>query len=101
MIETHAVETVLEREHALDLVRLDHAGEHIAHPQGLALAPQIVSDRENSTEVVGGVAPLGGEPGIVEIKPSNHGPDVECGHYRVELVRGSRNARPAAQGSVE
>mgnify|MGYP003693720565 CR=1 FL=1 len=31
VVEADAVEAVLEREHALDLVRLDHRGQHIAH----------------------------------------------------------------------
>ena len=31
VIETNPVETILEREHALDLVRLDHGGEYITH----------------------------------------------------------------------
>ena len=35
VIEAHAVEAVLEREHALDLVRLDHGGQHVAHGERL------------------------------------------------------------------
>jgi hypothetical protein len=33
VIEPDAVEGVLEREHALDLVRLDHGRQHVAHRQ--------------------------------------------------------------------
>ena len=31
VIETDAVEAVIERQHALDLVRLDHRRQHVAH----------------------------------------------------------------------
>ena len=31
VVEADAVEAVLQREHALDFVRLDHRGEHVAH----------------------------------------------------------------------
>ena len=31
VVEADAVEAVLEREHALDLVRLDHRRQHVAH----------------------------------------------------------------------
>ena len=31
VVEADAVEAVLEREHALDLVRLDHRGQHVVH----------------------------------------------------------------------
>jgi hypothetical protein len=38
MVEPDPVEAVLEREHALNLVCLDHAGEHVAHGNRLAAA---------------------------------------------------------------
>ena len=31
VVETYAVEAVVQREHALDLVRLDHRRQHVGH----------------------------------------------------------------------
>jgi hypothetical protein len=33
VIETDAIEAVLQRRDALDLMRLDHRGEHVAHDE--------------------------------------------------------------------
>ncbi len=105
----------LEGDHALDLVRLDHRGEHVAHDDRSAVAGQPVCDRENSAEVVRGVAPLRGEPGIVEIEPADGRADAEGRLHRVQLEaragdaralgdRRSRNERPeklGARGIIE
>ena len=53
VIEADLVEGVLERDHALHFVRLDHRGEHVAHGEGLspfgqALSRQPVGDREDA-----------------------------------------------------
>ena len=53
VIETHAVEAVVEREDALHLVRLDHAGQHVAHGERLAalhdrLARQVIGHSEDA-----------------------------------------------------
>ena len=39
------------------------------------------------------MAPLGREPGVVEVEPADHGADIECGLHGIELKAGSRNAR--------
>ncbi len=44
------------------------------------------------------MAPLRGQPGVIEVEPAIHCADVECGHDRVELVRGTRHPRAARQG---
>ena len=36
VIEPDAVEAVLQREHALDLVRLDHRRQHVGHRERLS-----------------------------------------------------------------
>ena len=100
VIESHAVEAVLERQHPLDLVRLDHGGEHLAHARwGLArhdgVARQVIRHRENAAEIVRRVAPLGGEPGVVEVQPADHRADVESRLHRVELEGGARDTRAA------
>jgi hypothetical protein len=51
VVEAHLVERVLECGHALDLVRLDHPGQQVAHRQrrlalGEVPARQPVGDRE-------------------------------------------------------
>ena len=98
VIETDAVEAVREREHALDLVRLDHRRQHVAHrqrrpPRGDGRARQPVGSGQDSAQVVGRVAPLGGEPGVVEVEPPDHRADVECRGHRIELERRTRDAR--------
>ena len=60
-------------------------------PAGVAREP--VGDGENAAEIVGGMAPLGGQPGVVEVEPADHGADVERRLHRVELEAGAGNAR--------
>ena len=45
MIEADAVEAVLQREHALDFVGLDHGGQHVAHASSADLPPRQVLAR--------------------------------------------------------
>ncbi len=102
VVEADPVVAVLEREHALDLVRLDHRLEHVTHRQRRparrpGLPAQIIRHREDAAEIVGRVAPLGREPGVVEVEPAVHGADVERRHDRVQLVRGPGHARAAGQ----
>ena len=94
VVEADAVKAVLERDHALDFMRLDHCGQYVAHNQRFFAccdvpARQVVGACKDAAQVVGRMAPFGGEPGIVEIEPANHAADIECCHYRVELERGA------------
>ena len=57
-----------------------------------ASAAEVVGDGEDGAEVVGGVAPLGGEPGVVVVQPADERADVEGGLHGVELVAGAGNA---------
>ena len=96
VIEADTVEAVLQRDDALDLVRLDHAGEHVAHDErrlagGHTRARNPVGCREYAAQVVGRMAPFGGEPRVVKIQPADHRADVECGHHRIELVGRARH----------
>ena len=104
MIEPNSVETVLQREHALHLVRLDHRAQHVPHRgERCARAPlgarQIIRNRQNGAEIIGRVTPFRGEPGIVEVQPAYRRADVEgradriefpgrAGHTRAPLQRG-------------
>ncbi len=98
VIEADLVEGVLERDAALNLVGLDHGGEYIAHGERRAAfgdrrAREPVGCGEDAAEIVGGMAPLGGEPGVVEVEPADHGADVEGGLHGIELKAGAGNAR--------
>ncbi len=115
VVQAHLVEAVLERDAALDLVRLDHRGEDIAHGErraarGHVVARNPVGDREDAAQVVRRVAPFGREPGVVEVEPADHRADVECRLDRIELVGGpghlravghrrARNDRPQELGA--
>ncbi len=69
------------------------ASEDVAHGEGrLAVAGEPVGGGEDAAEVVGGVAPLGGEPGVVEVEPADEGADVEGCLDGVELVGGAGDA---------
>ena len=91
MVETDTVEGVEERETALDLVRLDHALEDIMDGQRLALASEMIGDRENGPQVIRRVSPLSREEAVVVVEPPDLGADVECTADRVQLVVGTRN----------
>ena len=98
MIETDTVKTVLQRDHTLNLVRFNHAGEHIAHGQRLlacrnGVARQPVGGGEDAAKAVRRMAPLGGEPGVVKVEPANHAADVECGADRIKLKRSAGHFR--------
>lgn len=101
VVETDGVEGVLQRQHTLDLVGLDHALEHVADlehlavaevPSGAVGARDPVGYGQDTAEVVGGVAPFGGQPAVVVVEPADHGADVEGAVYGVELVGGSGDA---------
>ncbi len=55
-------------------------------PGGHGVARQPVGGGEDAAQVVRRVAPFGGEPGVVEVEPADHGADVEGGLHRVHLV---------------
>jgi hypothetical protein len=97
VIEADAVEAVLQGEHALDLMRLDHGREHVAHLDAFAAARQVIGHGEDAAQVVRRVTPLRRQPGVVEIQPADHGADVEGRIDRIELVGRARHACPAAQ----
>ena len=84
------IKAVFQRQHALDFVRLDHGGQNVFNRQRrLALrhagAGNPVGRGQDAAQVVGGMAPFGGQPGVVEIQPADHGADVEGRQDGVEL----------------
>src|SRR5690606_35521078 len=44
---------------------------------------------QDAAQVVRGVAPFGGQPGVVEVEPADHGADVKGGLDRVQLELGA------------
>lgn len=86
VVKTDLVIRVEEGQAALNLVGLDHALEHVSDGEDLA-ASQVaaglvgavdpVSNGQDGTQVVRGVAPFGGQPAVVEVEPSDHGANVE------------------------
>ena len=100
VVEAAAVEGVLERQHALDLVRLDQGGEQVAHGGRRAAfehgaTRQVIAHGQDGTEVVGRMAPLRGQPGVIEVEPADQRADVEGGLHGVEFERGAGHARAA------
>ena len=96
MVESNAIEAVLEREHPLDFVCLDHRGQDVAHGErrlarGNRITRQPVGGRENAAEVVRWMTPLGRQPRVVEVEPADHRADVERGLHRIELIRRARH----------
>lgn len=82
VIKPNSVERVLEGQTSLNFVGHDHAGENVANGQwrlavGDGCARQPVTDGQDSAEVVTGMAPLGCQPAIIEVKPSDLGANVE------------------------
>ena len=100
MIEAYLVEGVFEGEAALDFVGLDHGGEDVADGQRMAIAGEAVGDGQDGAKVVGGVAPLGGEPGVVVVEPADDGADVEGGLNGVEFVAGAGDACAVVHGEA-
>ncbi len=100
VVEANLVVRVEKRQASLDLVGLNHGLEDLLDGDNLAVAQvpsstvgagNPVSDGQDSSEVVGWVTPLSGQPAVVVIEPSDHGTDVEGGVDWVELEVGSWN----------
>jgi hypothetical protein len=94
VVEADAVEGVLEREHALDLVRDDRGVEHLGDEERLARARQVIRDGEDRTQVVRRMSPLRGEPGVVVVEPPDQRTGLEGRLDRIELERGRGHAGP-------
>lgn len=100
MVQTNLVERVLQREHTLNLMRLDHSLQDITNLQDLALsnvstspvcARNPVGNGKDTAQVVGRMTPFGRKPAVIVIEPSDHGTDVESSIDRIELIRSSGN----------
>jgi hypothetical protein len=96
VIQTDFVVGIKESQAALDLVSPDHGLQDVLHGQDLAISEfststvgsrYPVSDSQDGAQVVRRVAPLGSEPAVVVVEPSNHGTDVESAIDGVELER--------------
>src|SRR5690606_30022500 len=106
VVEPDRIEAVVEGEHALDLVGLDHRGDDVAHRRGGRpvrtgrlrgrLPPRDpVRNGEDGGEIVRRMPPFGREPCVVEVEPAYGGADVERGGDGIELVTRARHAGTA------
>lgn len=109
VIQTDLVEGVLQGQNTLDLVGLDHGLQDILDCRNLASsnvttsavsAGDPVSNSKDTTQVVGGMAPLGGKPAVIVVEPADHGTNVESTVHRVQLVRGTRHASAVRNNSA-
>ena len=63
---------------------------------------EVVGDGEDAAEVVRGMAPLGGQPGVVVVQPADDAADVPGGLDRVEPEGGARHPRAVRdQGALD
>lgn len=109
VIQTDLVVGVLQGQNTLDLVGLDHCFQNILDCGDLASsnvttsavgAGNPVSDSKDTTQVVGGMTPLGGKPAVIVIEPADHGTDVESTVDGVQLVGGTRHASTVGNNSA-
>ncbi len=90
VIQTDLVERVFQRDTTLNFVRLNHAGQHGLHAQGLlarshGIARQPISSGQNAAQIVGRMTPFGSQPGVIEVQPANHRADIEGSLNRIQL----------------
>jgi len=61
VIETDSVERVLESHTSLNFVSLDHGFENVLHLEGFSSSSEVISDGEDSSQVIGRVTPFSSE----------------------------------------
>ncbi|MNH28844.1 hypothetical protein D3C79_890370 [compost metagenome] len=98
MVQPDAVEGVFQRQHTLDLMGHDHRLKHHAHAQGRfaighTFLREVIGHGQDAAEVVRGMPPLGGQPGVVVVEPTDDTTDVPSGLDRVQAVAGTRHPR--------
>jgi hypothetical protein len=95
VVQADLVERVLQRHAALDFVCPDHSLKNIPDLEDLSVsevatslvcACDPVSGCEDGTQVVRWMTPLGGQPAVVEVEPSDHSTNVEGTVDGIELV---------------
>lgn len=109
VVQADLVVGVLEGQNTLDLVGLDHGLQNITDLQDLAVAQVAtravgagdpVSHSEDTTQVVGGVTPLGSEPTVVVVEPADHGTNVESTIDGVQLVGSTGDTGTVGDGGA-
>lgn len=86
MVQSHAIEGVQHSKLTLDLMRLYHSFQYIAHSQRLAIASKVVGHRKNGAQVIGGVSPFCCEEAVIEVQPTNLRANVEGSSNRINLI---------------
>lgn len=109
VVQADLVERVLQSQDTLDLVGLDHALQDILDLEDLAIAQVAASTvrpgdpvghGQNTSQVVGRMTPLSGQPAVIVVQPADHGANVESAIDRVELVGGSRHTSSIRDGGA-
>ena len=98
VIKPYAIETIFQREDALDFVRLNQGEQDLAHRErrfafARCVSAEVIGDGKDAAEIIGGMTPLRSEPGIVEVEPAHHRADIEGGLNRIKFIASARNAR--------
>ena len=106
MVQAYLVVGVQKGQATLNLVCPDHSLQDLFHSYDLSIsklpsrtvgAGDPIRNSQDGAQVVRRMAPFSGEPAVVVVEPSNHGPDVEGAIDRVKLERGAGN--PGAIGN--
>lgn len=109
VVQTDLVVRVLQGQHTLNLVGLDHGLQDVLDSRDLAVAEVAagtvgssnpVSHSQDTTHVVRGVTPFSSQPAVIVVQPTDHGTNVESTVDGVQLVRSSGNASTVGDDSA-
>ncbi|MNZ85598.1 hypothetical protein D3C78_1043940 [compost metagenome] len=97
MVQANTIEGILQGDHPLDFVGHDHGLKHCAHAQGWlsighTFLRKMIGHGKDATEVIRGVPPFGGQPGVVVVEPTDGTTDVPGSLDRVQAVAGARHS---------
>src|ERR1700731_3165250 len=100
MIKAKTVKAIFQRKHTLNFMCLDHREQQVTNRNRILtfadpFARKVISNCEDTAEVIGRVTPLRRKPGVVKVEPAHHRADIKSGSDRVQLVRGAGNPRTA------
>ena len=90
MVESDAIEAVFESEDSLYFVGFDHGVKNVANGKRFLFgSTQIIRQSQDAAQIIRWMTPVGGEPGIVKVEPTNHSADVKGRVNRFELPIGA------------
>jgi hypothetical protein len=100
VVQSDSVEAIFNGNVTLNLVSLNGGSKDLLNSQrrlaiGYICSREPICYGQDGTQVVRRVSPFLGEPGVVEVEPSDKSSVVEGGSDRVKLVIGSRDLEVA------